>query len=199
MMDMIRIGALTLVVFLVGLGAGIWTQHLRPLPPPPALPLGEFGAFHGAPSPAGDPLRFPLSPEKAAELQAIGERLRPQIKAFEEKLSALEGEFRAQFEAILTPEQKKLFANRPPLPSFGPPGGGGQPGPMLDALGGLAFFTIITPALNYLNKELNLTVDQQARLKELLGARRQAFLNLVDSTPPPSLELGRLVLPPPGR
>jgi len=203
MKDVVRIGLLTLVVFAAGLFAGIWTQRLRPLPPPTMPPLGEMSRFHhddhrheGKEDGKGGWDRkdhFPFPPEKAEEMKAAMARIEPQIKAFEEKLGAMETDFRAKFEATLTPEQKKQFEEKAPPPFNAP---GGPSNRMMGPLGGIAFFTIIAPGLEHMSKDLALTPDQQAKLKALLIERRQKFLDLVDTTPPPSLELGHMGPPP---
>ena len=131
-------------------------------------------------------------------MKAAIKKIEPQIKAFEEKLGAIETDFRAQFTAILTPEQKKRFEEKAPPPFNAPPGGSAFPDRMMGPLGGMAFFTIITPGLEHMSKDLSLTPDQQAKLKALLIGRRQKFLELVDTTPPPSLQLGHMAAPPPG-
>lgn len=207
MKDTIRIAIIILIVFAAGLAAGVWTQRLHPLPPPPAPPLGEFRQQSGQQPPRQDgpaprqergPERFPISPEKAAELEQAAQRLRPQIEAFEKKLREIEEGFRAKFEAILSAEQKTKFEQRPPTPQFpGPQGGPGPRDRMSDSFGGLASFTIITPALEHFGKELDLSADQKAQLKNLLVAKRQAFLDFIDANPPPTLELGRMLRPPP--
>lgn len=194
-----RIGLLTLIVFLAGLAVGIWTQRLRPLPPPPMPPLGEFDSFQrghgfGGPPP---PLNAPASdPEK---LKAAIDRLQPEIDAFQKKLAAIESNFRSQFESTLTPEQKKRFSALPSMPDKPSRGPGPFSDRMMGPLGGLAIFTIITPAREKLTADLSLTPEQQEKLKTLLLARRQQFLDLIDTTPPPSLSLGRLApFAPPG-
>ncbi len=187
MKDTLRIGGITLGIFLAGLLAGVWTQNLHPLPPPPMPPMGELGPPAG---PSGmAPMQFPLTRENAAELEARMEKLRPQIEAFERELQGLETRFRERFEAILTPEQKATVTKLRP-PSFLPPPSR-APDRMLGPLGGIAFFTIITPAFEHFSRELNLSAGQQNELKALLLQRREEFLHLVDTTPPPSLQLGR--------
>lgn len=190
-----RIGLMTLVVFVAGLLTGIWTQHLRIMPPPPMPPLGEMRAFDrsGPPGPA----RFPLSPEKAAEMEAAMARLRPQMEAFENKLQEIETTFRAKFDALLTPEQLAILKAKPAPPSE-PPFAGQTPDRMMKPMGGMTFFTIITPVAEHFSKELNLTPEQRAQLLTLLQERRQQFFDLVDTNPPPSLELRRVAPGSPG-
>ena len=187
MNDTLRTSAITLGVFAAGFAAGIWTQHLHPMPPPPMPPMGEIGPPHDPFGPL--PTKLPLTPENAAKLEAGMAKVRPQIEAFERELQALETRFCEKFEAILSPEQKEMAAkNRPPA-FLAPPSH--APDRMLGPLGGIAFFTIIAPAYEHFSKELKLSAEQQKQLKELLVQRRVEFLHLVDATPPPSLQLGR--------
>lgn len=199
MKDTLRIVVLTLVVFGAGLLTGIWTQHIHRFPSPPMGPLGEISPdfrpwghdFSGHP-------HFPMSAEKAAEIQAEMDKIRPEVEAFQQKLRTIESDFRTKLEAMLTPDQRKLMPPAPPLPGDGDKNGPFQFGSHFQGpLEGLAIFTIITPLQEFLTTNLKLTDAQQATLKQLLLDRRQRFLELVDATPPPSLKLGRLMLPPP--
>lgn len=196
MKDILKISLLTLAVFIAGLVTGLLIQRMNQLPPPPFGPLGEIAP--GAP-PWGvkDGGQFPLTREKIDEMRAEMEKLRPEIDAFQEKLKAIETDFRAKLDALLTPEQRKLL---PPLPEMGGEGHRHHfgPSPFEGPLAGLAIFTIIKPALDHMSADLKLTAPQQVTLQKLLLERRQRFLDLVDTTPPPSLKLGRM-LPPPDR
>jgi len=187
MKDTLRIGLLTLAVFAAGLLTGIWTQHLRPMPPPPMPPLGEMDGFR--PHGQHDKKHFPSPPDKTAEMEKGMAELRPQMEAFAQKLKNIETTFRQNFGATLTPEQKKIVDAMPAPPSVPPLGGPGFPERMIGPLEGMAFFTIIQPPLEHFTKELSLTADQQSKLKALLIERRSQFFELVDTTPPPSLEL----------
>lgn len=166
------------------------------MPPPPFGALDEFSP-HRPPWGGREGGRFQMSEEKIAQIKAEMEKIRPEVEAFQTKLKAIETDFRTKLEAMLTPEQRKLLAALPePGPKrFGPHPG--RPGPFEGPLEGLAIFTIVKPALDHLSDELKLTAPQQVTLKALLLERREKFLDLVDSTPPPSLKLGRLLFPPP--
>ncbi|PAW78435.1 MAG: hypothetical protein B9S32_07885 [Verrucomicrobia bacterium Tous-C9LFEB] len=199
MKDTLRIFLLTLAVFAIGFGTGIWTQRRHhPMPPPPFGALEEFSP-HRPPWGGREGKRFQMSEEKIAAIKAEMEKIRPEVEAFQTKLKAIDTDFRTKLEAMLTPEQRKLL---PTLPEpgqrgfgHGPEGRG--PGPFAGPLEGLAIFTIIKPALDHMSEELKLTAAQQVTLKTLLLERRQKFLDLVDAVPPPSLKLGRLMFPPP--
>ena len=63
-----------------------------------------------------------------------------------------------------------------------------QQRPLLSVLGEVA------PAMRFdaLHRDLKLDDGQQPKVRELLRTRRERFLALVDSTPPPSILLSRL-------
>ena len=189
MKDTTRIAFTTLIIFGAGLGIGIWTQRIQPVPPPPMPPLGEMRKFGGPPD---DKRGGRFGPTKTKDMEAAMEKLRPQMQAFEDKLQQLDADFRQKFEATLTPEQKKILAEKGPPATSTPPNPGQTPDRMMRPMGGMAFFTIITPAATHFSKELQLTPEQEANLLALLKERRQQFLDYVDANPPPSLELGRM-------
>lgn len=191
MKDLLRVSLITLIAFLCGAGVGIWTQRLKPIPPPPIGPFGEINF-------PSERKRPPISPEKAAELEEATKRLQPEIEAYQKQLDGLEQDFRVKFEALLTPEQhQRLRQILPPHLHPRPPDPRGRPGhhPQFDGgfFGALTIFTIITPAQEMLTRELGLDAGQQAQLKTLLIERRNRFLAFVDANPPPSLKLGRMV------
>ena len=97
---------LTSAGFGVGLGAGYWmSRSCKPMPPPTSV-FSEFrGITRAGPSLANS------RPELWREINAELEKLRPEIDAFRKKLEVIDGEFNAQFEAILTPEQRQKLAD----------------------------------------------------------------------------------------
>lgn len=194
MKETLRIILLTLAIFIAGVCAGLSLHGIFRMPPPPFGPLGEIRPG-SPPWGHGGPGREPWSQDKMREMKAEMEKLQPEIDAFQAKVQAIETNFRTKLDTLLTPEQRKLL---PPSPQMGEkssrPGGMGRaPSPFGGPLEGLAIFTIIRPALDHLTDELKLTVPQQVALKQLLLERRQQFLDLVDTTPPPSLKLGRFM------
>ena len=114
------------------------------------------------------------------------------MEAFEKKLQEIETTFRARFDAILTPEQLAILKAKPAPPAETPAFAGPTSDRMMKPMGGLTFFTIITPVAEHFSQELNLTPEQRAQLITLLQERRQQFFDLVDTNPPPSLELRRM-------
>ena len=127
----------TVALFVAGLFVGVWTQRSRPVPPPPVGPMGEFQHPAGSmPAPAarsrgsyggnGPGGRQPISPQ---ELRKQLQGIIPQIADFQQKVDAIEQQFRTAFNAILTPEQKqKLDAITKRLASFPDPLPGCAPG-----------------------------------------------------------------------
>ena len=96
---------LTAAGFGAGLGAGYWMSHICKPMPPPASVLSEFREITRA-----GPSLASSRPELWREINAELEKLRPEMDAFRKKLKAIDGEFDAQFEAILQPEQRRKLA-----------------------------------------------------------------------------------------
>jgi len=97
--------ALTAAGFGAGLGAGYWMSHTCKPMPPPASVLSEFREITRA-----GPALASSRPELWREINAELEKLRPEMDAFRKKLKAIDGEFDAQFETILQPEQRQKLA-----------------------------------------------------------------------------------------
>jgi hypothetical protein len=144
--------------------------------------------FVGGPSTGGN---SPISPQ---ELRNQISKLMPQIEDFQQKVDAIEQQFRTAFEAILTPAQKmKLDAITKRLASFPDPLPGCSPGmgPIFVSM------VIYRPTLEHLSDDLSLDQKQHQQLMDLLTARRNSLLTLVDSTPPPSFKFPDMVNPDP--
>jgi len=169
----IAIAVRTAGIFAAGVLTGIGLQHLRPLPPPPMPPLGEFSEFgEGAEGLARLETRLAELPEKA--------------EAFSAQLREIERKFHGRLLGILTPEQaRRLEAIAPPHAT------GARPPAHRDdpriALAGLGFFTILGPQRDFLEDELDLDAAQKQELLRLLNDRRAEFLQLIDTSPPPSI------------
>ncbi len=195
----------TVALFVAGLFVGVWTQRSRPVPPPPVGPMGEFGQAHhpgfaAAPAPRRAPWfvggtgaggHRPVSPQEIRKQMAI---LMPQIADFQQKVDAIEQQFRTSFDAILTPEQKqKLDTITKRLASFPDPLPGCAPGmgPIFVSM------VIYRPTFEHLSEDLTLDDQQQHQLMDLLSERRNKLLALVDATPPPSFKFHDMVNPDP--
>jgi len=199
MRNNLRVILITVALFLSGLLVGIWTQAVRPLPPPPFGPMSEFGgqSLPGFPGPPPglppwmqtSPNEPPPSPEEIRRRMAI---LEPQFEAFRKNVDAIEQQFKSSFEAILNPEQKHKFeviknrlANLPDLL----PGCGPIMGPVFVSM------VIYRPLLEHFTEDLGLDDKQQNQLKDLLIDRRNKLITLVDETPPPSFKLEKVIEP----
>jgi hypothetical protein len=56
----------------------------------------------------------------------------------------------------------------------------------------LSFFIIVPMTLDRMSTELKLDEPQREKVRDFLRVRREKFIELVDSSPPPSLMLSRL-------
>jgi hypothetical protein len=176
----IAIAARTAGIFAAGVLTGIGLQHLRPLPPPPMPPLGEFAEFgEGA--------------EGLARLEARLAELPVKTQVFSAQLREIERRFHNRLLSVLTPAQaRRLEAIAPPHATDAQPPTHRDDPRM--ALAGLGFFTILGPQQDFLESELDLDAAQKQELLRLLNDRRTEFLQLIDTSPPPSIGI---YLPPP--
>lgn len=196
MRDRILAVLLTLAVFAAGFGAGLWAERHRPLPAPPGAFLGEFGAKPGT-SPRAAP------PVNRAQLLEQIEKLRPEMEAFRTRVTEIYAQFDRDIDPILTPGQREAYekvfkAHR----GFGPPPdivtddkplSDDQIGQLMQRpFRTLAYFVVIPMTLERMTKELKLDEAQREKVKDFLRVRREKFIELVDSVPPPSLTLSRL-------
>ena len=192
----------TVALFAAGLVVGVWTQRSRPLPPPPEGPMEEFRRSAPAPAPAVRHQPWFVSEKGAGERGSVSPQelrkkldvLIPQIADFQQRVDAIEQQFRTAFDAILTPDQKqKLDIITKRLASFPDPLPGCAPGmgPIFVSM------VIYRPTYEHLSEDLTLDDKQQHQLMDLLIERRNKLLALVDTTPPPSFKLPDVVNPDP--
>lgn len=201
-MQRIVIPVLAVVAFGAGFGARMWTEGGRALPPPPSALGAEF--VRGSVEKKSGPRPF-----DRAELVAEIERLRPQIDAYRTRVEALDAEFEQAFAKVLNDEQKcvydekqanaqKRHAQREAKIAAGPP-----PPPLSDEeIAKLrqrpfetAFWKIsFVGRLEMLTRDYKLDAAQQTKVRDLLVARRDKFVALVDSTPSPTFKLTYLAL-----
>lgn len=181
----------TACVFAAGVGAGMWIQRTQPFPAPP---IGILGEIRDVPLSGSTP-----APKQTNEnLNAEIERLKPNIEAFKQKLEPIKAEFREQLDAVLSPEQRQKLkawgehnnasATDQPAAGKAPP----RPKKAHDGLDSLFPIVIVPSTLDRLSTELKLDQAQKAAVQSLLLKRRAKFLELVDTSPPPSLELRRI-------
>lgn len=202
-----RLLVFLLIIAVLGAGvvAGIWIERQRPVPPPPARLMAELTTPATRLVPATQ--QFPLIKlrpvvNRAELTQAIAE-IGPQIEAYRAQLAAIEQEFDAALNAMLTPAQREAYvAARVRLEQQQIGRNQVEPAPPLttDEILSLQHrptynvlnMVVVDLKLDWLRRELGLDEAQAIRVRELLRHRREQFLTLVDTTPPPSLMLSDL-------
>lgn len=162
-------------------------------------------AIATAAKPSGPQAASARSSQNRAQLVAEIERLRPQIDSYRQRLDQIDAEFDGQLAAILTPEQRTHYATgqkrRAQRMAKGLAEVAAGVTPLTDdeidqlrqrSLSGVLWMVAPTMKHDSLVKELKLDAEQQTKARELLKQRREKFLAIVDSTPPPSILLSRL-------
>jgi hypothetical protein len=192
MRDRVLAALLTLAVFAIGFGTGIWAERHRPFPGPPAAFMGEFGARRG-PGPY-----VPTAPINRAELSEQIEKIRPEMDSFRARIDDIYAQFDRDIFTVLTPAQhaiyeKKFRSQRGLPPSDDKPLSDEEIERLLQRpFRTLAYFVVLPMTLERMTTELNLDDTQRDKVKDFLRVRREKFIELVDSAPAPSLMLSRL-------
>jgi hypothetical protein len=202
MRDKVLTVLVSLALFAMGFVAGLWAERHRSIPPPPGAFMGEFGPHSG---PMGSGPRGQHTPPPLNRAQVVDQinRLRPEIEAFTARINEIYAQFDRDLDPILNPDQKKAYdeqfrARRNVGP---PPEMLKDPRPLSDEqvfdlmqrpMRTLAYFVVLPMTLDRMNSVLKLDEVQQGKVRDLLRVRREKFLELVDSAPPPSLNLSRL-------
>lgn len=194
MTQRVFVGLLTAVVFVAGYFTRALTERGQPVPPPPAALAREL-----APG-SKDAGKSKHDVDRAKVLADI-QKLRPQIDAYIAQVQEIEAEFDREFNALLNPKQlekrtaylkrraemeAKRVADREPLSDEAIQRERERP------LTDIYWMITVTPRLERLIKEYELTEEQQTRTRSLLSARRNKFIALFEATPHPSLRLTRL-------
>jgi hypothetical protein len=170
----------TLIGFAAGTFAGSWMQRTQPVPAPPSggilselrdAPLNSVPENPDAPKPSGQPL-----PDEALR------QMKAEIDAFKKKVEPIKLEFRTE-----KPPAPKLKAGEKPDPAKD------WRYRIYDGMDTAITLVVIPFTLARLTEELGLSYAQREAVHQLLIQRREKFLALVDSTPPPSFNLGKLV------
>lgn len=208
MKQRLLIALLTVMVFAAGFVARMMTENDESMPPPPALG-GEFvRPANGDAAHAADKKTAPRPAFDRPKLVAEIEQLRPQIEAYRTRLDAIDAEFEKAFVAVLNPDQRKVYdqkqadyqkrrAERDAKAASAP-----TPPPLTDEEIAklrqrpfeIAFWKVsYAGRLEQMVKDFKLDEKQRGEVAELLRARRDKFLALVDSTPPPTFKLSALV------
>ncbi|HXN35432.1 MAG TPA: hypothetical protein VN877_04635 [Opitutaceae bacterium] len=183
---------LTLAVFAIGFGAGVWVERHRPFPAPPAAFMGEFGERRSPPANVQKP------PVNRAELLEQIEKIRPEIDAFRGRENDLYAQFDRDMLTVLTPDQdaaylKKFRSQHVPTTEDDKPLSDEEIERLLQRpFRTLAYFVVLPMTLERMTTELKLDDGQREKVKDFLRVRREKFIELVDGAPPPSLMLSRL-------
>jgi hypothetical protein len=195
MRERVLAALLTVAVFAAGFGSGMWAERHRPIPRPPGQFMGEF-------SRPGQATRTAEPINRAQLLEQI-DRLRPEMDSFREHVTDIYAQFDRDIETVLSTDQRKVYeikfrARR----GFGPPPEiAADDKPLSDdqiemllqrPFRTLAYFVVIPMTLERMSGDLKLDEQQRDKVKDLLRVRREKFIELVDSAPPPSLLLSRL-------
>jgi len=173
MRQFLAIGVLSILVFAAGYGVRIWVDDHSPLPVPP-------------------------KPFNRAELAAQIERYRAQMDIYRTRIAEIDAEFEHNLVGVFTPEQNAHHAARlqraaaraahPVEPDDSQVLTDAEITGLLQLpLRGVFNKIALQLKVDDLNKELKLDAAQQDKVRELLRHRREEFLALVDSVPPPSL------------
>jgi F0F1-type ATP synthase membrane subunit b/b' len=196
-MQRLLVALFTVVVFLAGYGARVWTEPRQVVPPAPTALAQEFAR----PSTSGK-----KKETDRAKLVAELEKLRPQIESYQTQVNEIYAEFDRELAKILNPQQRAKFeANQRKwaeheakkraklesermMPMTEEEIMRARERPMSDVYRMIT----VTPKLESLTKDYELDPAQQASVRALLTLRRAKFMALLDATPPPSIQLSRL-------
>jgi hypothetical protein len=196
MTQRIFVALLTVVVFVAGFAARIWTEPRAPIPPAPAALAKEYARA----APAASDKKNDRQLDRAKLLAEI-QQLRPQIEAFSGQVQEIEAEFDREFVRILRPEQKEKFianqkkwaeriakrmAKRDPLSDEDIQREKERP------MTWIYWQVTVTSRLDSLTKDYGLDAAQQSTTRALLALRRNKFIALYDATTHPSIRLSRL-------
>lgn len=196
MTQRVFVGLLTVVVFLAGYVTRALTARVEPVPPPPAALTRELAPT----KPAKNDSKSKRDIDRAKLVGDI-QKLRSQIDAYMAQVQEIESEFDREFNGLLNPKQRekraaylkkraeqeaKRVAERDPLPDEAIARERERP------LTDIYWNVTVTPRLDRLIKEYELTEEQQTRTRTLLAARRNKYMALYEATPHPSLRLTRL-------
>jgi hypothetical protein len=189
---------LAVVAFGAGFSARMWTEGDRALPPPP--PIGsEFLPTSGEKKPAPRPIN-------RAQLMTEIEKLRPQIDEYRVQIAAMDADLEKALVALLNPDQLAVYharaakwkkdraehdaknASAAALPLSDEEIATLRQRPFESAFWKVCY----TGRLERDVRDLNLDAGQQAKLRALLTERRNRYIALVDSIPPPTFRLTSL-------
>jgi len=203
MSQRVVIPLVAVVAFGAGYGAHVWVQHDPALPPPPT-PGSEFVRPGAAADPKTEAKPASSGVDRAkliSELQKVG----PQADAYRKRLDEIATEFDRDFQTLLTAEQHVRYDANQKKNAEGrakhEAKEAAETGPLSDQqieqlrrqpLWNALWNVSVNARLDRLKNEYKLDAGQQARTLALLNQRREKFLALIDSTPPPTISYSDL-------
>ncbi len=199
MKQRVLIALLTVAVLGAGFVAGRWAERTScKVPPPPQL-LSELSGNKG-PAKTEPAAPSPDVAKIAAQLRQLG----PEVEKFRLRMLEIDRELDGDIDALLRPDQREVFHKivkkyadlraqedeewNLPTPLTAEEVVDLQQKPLHKMLA----IVVVPMRLEWNVKDLNLDETQKEQLREVLVKRREKFLALVDSSPPPSLMLSRL-------
>jgi hypothetical protein len=197
----VLIALLTVAVFGLGYGARLWIECYRcPVPAAPAL-LGEISTDSSKSINA----KASVGPApNASKLAAQLESLRPQMETFRARIEQMDAELDQELLPLLRPDQlplwDKMLKRRVEYREKEEAGIKGDNLLTSDQVASLQrqplykllAVVVVPQRLEWLAGDLKLDDAQREKARVALIKRRDKFLSLVDSSPPPSLTLSRL-------
>lgn len=201
MKQRLLVAFLTVLVFGAGFAARMFTENDRPVPPPPAAPYADL--LPKASSAENKTPQNAPKPYNRAQIIAEIEKLRPQIDSFRARMDAIDTEYEQAFAGILNVDQRRVYdakmadaqkkkvehdlkvAAQPP-----PPLSDEEIAKLRQRPFETIFWRVSTiMKLEQVTRDYKLDEAQQARERELLGARRNKVLALLDTTQPPTVRM----------
>ena len=200
MKQRLLIALLTIAVLGAGFAAGRWAERTScKVPPPPQL-LSELAGGKTAAKAAEPAAPRPDVAKIAAQLRQLG----PEVEKFRLRMLEIDRELDRDIDAMLRPDQREVFHKivkkyadlraqedakwELPTPLTAEEIVNLQQKPLHKMLA----IVVVPMRLEWNVKDLNLDGAQKEQLRQVLVKRRDKFLALVDSSPPPSLMLSRL-------
>jgi hypothetical protein len=192
MRQFVLVAFITMIGFAAGSAAGIYFERHQPLPPAPGSLGAELGGHHPA------PLGYGGQPFNRSWLKSELAKLGPQMEDYKRKVDAIDAEFEASLVTVVTPEQMHVHTERIRKRMEQNRTGAVEPEVMTDdqishLLQWSSYQVLRTVVIEFrlqdLTREMKLTEGQQMQVHQLLRHRRDEMIALVDSVPPPSVQL----------
>jgi len=192
MRQFLLVAFITIVGLAAGSAAGIYFERHQPLPPAP----GSLGAELGGHRPP--PIGYGGLPFDRSRLKAELAKLGPQMEDYKRQVDALDAEFERSLATVITPEQMHIHTERIRKRLEQTHTGPLEPEVLTDdqIARGMQWSSyqilrtfVIEFRLQDLTRDMKLTDEEQAKVHELLRHHRDEMITLVDSVPPPSVQL----------